>query len=141
MKIIQNMFGSEAARFSLLLFTHGDKLKKQTIEQFISKSSALKEFVMAFSNRYHVFNNEVQNEEQIRQLLEKIDDLVQENQGRYYSKKMFRRAKQASKKRKRKALKALKKEEVQRRNTLKMEVDHQMKALGRTKKPNKCHVQ
>ncbi|MEQ2166312.1 hypothetical protein GOODEAATRI_026680, partial [Goodea atripinnis] len=141
MKIIQNMFGSEAARFSLLLFTHGDKLKKQTIEQFISKSSALEEFVMAFSNRYHVFNNEVQNEEQICQLLEKIDDLVQENQGRYYSKKMFRRAKQASKKRKRKALKALKKEEVQRRNTLKMEVDHQMKALGRTKKPNKCHVQ
>uniref|UniRef100_A0A147B4V5 GTPase IMAP family member 4 n=1 Tax=Fundulus heteroclitus TaxID=8078 RepID=A0A147B4V5_FUNHE len=141
MKAVMNMFGSEAARFSLLLFTHGDRLKKQTIEQFISKSSALEEFVMAFSNRYHVFNNEVQNEEQVRQMLEKIDGMIQENGGRHYTKKLLKRAKRASKKRERRTLKALKKEEVQRRNTLETELDQEMKAMGRTKKADKCRVQ
>uniref|UniRef100_A0A3B3X2F4 AIG1-type G domain-containing protein n=1 Tax=Poecilia mexicana TaxID=48701 RepID=A0A3B3X2F4_9TELE len=141
MKIILKMFGSEAARYSLLLFTHGDKLKKQTIEEFISKSSALEEFVMAFSGRYHVFNNEVASEEQVRQLLEKIDQMVQENHGKHYTKWMFRRAKQASKRSERRSLEMQKKNEMERKNTLKMEVDQEMTASGRKKKPNKCRVQ
>lgn len=37
-KMIQSTFGKEAAKYSLVLFTHGDKLKKQTIENFISKN-------------------------------------------------------------------------------------------------------
>uniref|UniRef100_A0A3B5QDG1 AIG1-type G domain-containing protein n=2 Tax=Xiphophorus maculatus TaxID=8083 RepID=A0A3B5QDG1_XIPMA len=141
LKIILKMFGSEAAKYSLLLFTHGDKLKKQTIEQFISKSSALEEFVMAFSGRYHVFNNEVASEEQVRELLEKIDQMVQENHGKHYTKWMFRRAKQASKRSERRALEMQKKNEMERKNTLKTEVDQEMTALGRTKKQNKCRVQ
>lgn len=37
-KMIQSTFGKEAAKYSLVLFTHGDKLKKQTTENFISKN-------------------------------------------------------------------------------------------------------
>uniref|UniRef100_A0A3Q1EA18 AIG1-type G domain-containing protein n=1 Tax=Acanthochromis polyacanthus TaxID=80966 RepID=A0A3Q1EA18_9TELE len=78
-RVIQNMFGENAAKYSLVLFTHGDKLKKHTIESFISKNEKLTELIQAYSGRYHVFNNEVTDQQQTSQLLEKIDRMILEN--------------------------------------------------------------
>uniref|UniRef100_A0A8C6LVK9 AIG1-type G domain-containing protein n=1 Tax=Nothobranchius furzeri TaxID=105023 RepID=A0A8C6LVK9_NOTFU len=137
-KIILDTFGEDITRYSLLLFTHGDKLKKQTIEQFISKSDKLEELVQGFSNRYHVFNNEVRDKQQIKKLLEKIDTIIEENDRKHYSKKMLRRAKMASKKEKHRVSKALKAVEQQRRNTLRAEVQQEIRSSGR---PNRCVLQ
>ncbi|XP_059208615.1 GTPase IMAP family member 9-like, partial [Centropristis striata] len=120
-EILQSTFGELAAQYSLVLFTHGDKLKKQTIESFISKSEDLKELIHICYGRYHVFNNLVTDRAQIDQLLEKIVRMTQENGG-HYTTKMFRKAKKASKKEKRRLSKALKAEEKQRRSTLEAEV-------------------
>ncbi|KAM6912918.1 GTPase IMAP family member 8-like [Xenentodon cancila] len=142
-RIILNTFGEEVAKYSLVLFTHGDKLKRQTLEDFISKSEELKQLIQLFSSRYHVFNNKAQDEEQTRELLEKIDRIILDNAGGHYTKKMFRRAKQASKKEKRKALKALKAAERQRRSILKAEVEQKMTSAGHSIKKNRrqysCH--
>uniref|UniRef100_A0A3Q2ZHE4 AIG1-type G domain-containing protein n=1 Tax=Kryptolebias marmoratus TaxID=37003 RepID=A0A3Q2ZHE4_KRYMA len=141
LKIILETFGEEVAKYSILLFTHGDKLKKQTIEQFMSKSEALTSLVEGFSNKYHVFNNESKDVNQTVMLLEKIEKIILDNEGKCYTKKMFRRAKRASKKEKQKVSKALKAMEQQRRNTLKAEVEHEMNLTGKATKNNKCVVQ
>lgn len=140
-RIIQSTFGEKAAKYSLVLFTHGDKLKKQTIERFVSKSEELKCLIQECYGRYHVFNNKVEDREQVDQLLEKIERMTLENDGGYYTVQMFRKAKKASKKEKRKLSKALKAEEQQRRKSLKDEVEREMKSTGRSMKRAKCILQ
>ncbi|TDH01650.1 hypothetical protein EPR50_G00182710 [Perca flavescens] len=91
-KMIQDTFGKDADKYTMVLFTHGDKLKKQTIEEFVSKSKDLQEIIQKCHGRYHVFNNEVENPCQVTQLLMKIDLLIKDNGGSYYTTEMFIKA-------------------------------------------------
>lgn len=75
-----------AWKYTMVLFTYGDFLEGKTVEQHIeSEGDALKWVVEKCKNRYHVFNNkDKSNITQVSQLLEKIDEMVQENKGGHY---------------------------------------------------------
>uniref|UniRef100_A0A3P8P3W4 AIG1-type G domain-containing protein n=1 Tax=Astatotilapia calliptera TaxID=8154 RepID=A0A3P8P3W4_ASTCA len=75
-QMIQTTFGEDGAKYTMVLFTHGDQLKKQTIENFISESPDLIAIIRKCGNRYHVFNNEIKDPKQISQLLDKIDKMT-----------------------------------------------------------------
>ncbi|XP_016385449.1 histone-lysine N-methyltransferase, H3 lysine-79 specific-like [Sinocyclocheilus rhinocerous] len=92
LKIIQETFGDKSLMFTVVLFTRGDDLKDKTIEQFLGKpGSPLMKLIEACGNRYHVFsNNQTADRTQVTDLLQKIDDMVKENGGSFYSCKMFR---------------------------------------------------
>ncbi|XP_058865481.1 GTPase IMAP family member 8-like [Acipenser ruthenus] len=93
---IQEIFSEESVRrYMMVLFTHNDKLKGKTIEDYIEKGSKeLQELVEKCGNRYHVLNNEDRSDRtQVTQLLDKIDNLVIGNNG-YYTSEMYRRQKQ-----------------------------------------------
>ena len=140
-RMIQSIFGKDAAKYSIVLFTHGDKLKRQTIEDFIEKSDKLKEFIQSFSGQYHVFNNQVRDQEQTDRLLEKIDEITLENGGKHYTVKMFRKAKKASKKEERRLSKEMEAEEKQRRRDLRAEVEREMGGPMPYDRDNKCVLQ
>ncbi len=91
-KIIQEMFGEKSLMYTMVLFTRGDFLKKKTIDQCLGKpGSPLMKLIEACENRCHVFNNnQTEDRTQVTDLLEKIDNMVKENGGSYYSCKMFR---------------------------------------------------
>ncbi|KTG05055.1 hypothetical protein cypCar_00017078 [Cyprinus carpio] len=91
-EIIQETFGENSLKYTMVLFTRGDDLNDKTIEQYLGKTvSALKQLIDVCENRYHVFNNkETGDRTQVTDLLQKIDDMVKENGGSYYSCKMFR---------------------------------------------------
>ncbi|XP_043079759.1 uncharacterized protein LOC122328113 [Puntigrus tetrazona] len=90
-KIIQETFGENSVKYTMVLFTRGDFLKKKTIDQFLGEpGSALNQLIEVCGNRYHVFNNETKDQTQVTDLLQKIDNMVKENGGSYYSCKMFR---------------------------------------------------
>ncbi|XP_036416148.1 GTPase IMAP family member 9-like [Colossoma macropomum] len=73
-KWIQENFGEEAVKFTIILFTGGDLLEKKPIEKFISNSNELQDLVDTFEGRIHVFNNYQKNDRiQVKKLLEKID--------------------------------------------------------------------
>ncbi|KAJ8349075.1 hypothetical protein SKAU_G00276640 [Synaphobranchus kaupii] len=75
-QIIQETFGAESGKYTMALFTHGDKLKGKTIEDFLSKSKELAAFTDKCRGGYHVFNNEDnQNRSQVTELLKKIDTM------------------------------------------------------------------
>ncbi|XP_068194160.1 GTPase IMAP family member 7-like [Antennarius striatus] len=141
MRMIQSIFGEEAAKYSLVLFTHGDRLKKQTIEQFIAKSEDMQGLIETCHGRYHVFNNQVKDEKQVEELLEKIDRMTLGNDGGHYTKKMFKKAEKASKKEKHELSKKLKAEEHDRRRTLKDEVKREINVAGKPKKRERCLLQ
>ncbi|XP_041096309.1 GTPase IMAP family member 4-like [Polyodon spathula] len=92
---VQEIFSEEAVRsYTMLLFTHGDKLKGKTIEDYIQRGSKeLQQLVEKCGNRYHVLNNEDRSDRtQVTQLLDKIDNMVKGNNGSYYTSEMYQQA-------------------------------------------------
>ncbi|KAL6105062.1 gimap4 [Pungitius sinensis] len=106
-RMIQTTFGEDAANYTMLLFTHGDQLGSQTIEDFISESPELLAIIQQCNNRYHVFNNEIKDHEQTSQLLDKIAKMTMANDGTHYTNEMFTRAEEAIEKEKQRLLKEM----------------------------------
>ncbi|XP_049917945.1 GTPase IMAP family member 9-like [Epinephelus moara] len=106
-KMIQTTFGEDAAHFTMVLFTHGDQLRKQTIEGYISESPDLQALIRRCNHRYHVFNNEIKDPEQTSQLLDKIDKMTMANGGGFYTNEMFMKAESAIEKEKERLLKEM----------------------------------
>ncbi|XP_048052586.1 GTPase IMAP family member 9-like [Megalobrama amblycephala] len=84
---IRAIFGEEADKHTIILFTHGDKLTDRTIEEHISEAGEdLKEILSRCGGRYHVFNNkDMEDRNQVVELLEKVDDMVSANGGGFYT--------------------------------------------------------
>lgn len=114
-QMIQTTFGEDADKYTMVLFTHGDQLMKQTIEGYISESTDLKAIIQKCRGRYHVFNNEIKDQEQTWQLMDKIDQITKANGGSYYTNEMFRKAEEAIEKEKQRLLKEM---EVQKQKEL-----------------------
>ncbi|CAK6982221.1 GTPase IMAP family member 4-like, partial [Scomber scombrus] len=102
---IQEIFGEEAHKYSMVLFTHGDQLKEKSIEEFLKNSKDLKELVAKCNGQYHVFNNEVKDRSQVSELLEKIKNINEQNGGSYYNTEMFQNAERAIEEEKQRILK------------------------------------
>uniref|UniRef100_A0A3P9CWT1 AIG1-type G domain-containing protein n=1 Tax=Maylandia zebra TaxID=106582 RepID=A0A3P9CWT1_9CICH len=98
-KIIQNMFGEQSARYTMVLFTCGDNLERDevTIKNLIHDHETLSDFISQCGGGYHVFNNRNKNPSQVRELLEKINTMIARNRGGCYTIEMFRKAEKAIK--------------------------------------------
>lgn len=96
-KWIQNNFGEEASKYTLVLFTRGDELKEKSIETYLDQSPELKEFISDYPAGYIVFDNtRMENRTQVADLFEKIDQIVQVN-GNYYTSSMYEEAQKKKK--------------------------------------------
>ncbi|KAF1375349.1 hypothetical protein PFLUV_G00218890 [Perca fluviatilis] len=104
-KMIQDTFGVDADKYTMVLFTHGDNLGKQTIEKFVSKSKDLQGFIQKCHGRYHVFNNKEQNPSQVTELLKKIHLMIKDNGGSYYTTEMYMKAEEEIERKKQQILK------------------------------------
>lgn len=86
---IQLIFGSEADRYCMVLFTHGDCLQGRPIEDFLKESQDLQDVVTRCNGLYHVFNNMVKDGSQVLELLQKIRRLTEMNGGGHYTSETF----------------------------------------------------
>uniref|UniRef100_A0A8C7TQJ3 GTPase IMAP family member 8 n=1 Tax=Oncorhynchus mykiss TaxID=8022 RepID=A0A8C7TQJ3_ONCMY len=74
---IQEHFGEEALKYTIVLFTGVDQLEGKSVQMFIQGSSHLLQVINSCGDRYHVFNNKDKNDNtQVSELLEKIDELL-----------------------------------------------------------------
>ncbi|XP_073351106.1 GTPase IMAP family member 4-like [Pagrus major] len=94
-ELLQMLFGEKAAAYSMVLFTRGDELGSERIEDFFSKSPQLSHLIAKCNRRYHVFNNKVPDRGQVSQLFAKILCMVSENRGTFYTNEMFQGAEKA----------------------------------------------
>lgn len=88
---IRAIFGEEADKYTMILFTRGDQLTC-TIEEYISTASKpLKDLISRCGQRYHVFNNKaIQDRMQVLEFLEKVDDIISANNNEYYTSEMYK---------------------------------------------------
>uniref|UniRef100_A0A8D0D1Z7 GTPase IMAP family member 8 n=1 Tax=Sander lucioperca TaxID=283035 RepID=A0A8D0D1Z7_SANLU len=74
-ELIRDYFGKKSEDFIIVVFTRGDDLEDQTIESYIEEDTegSLKKLITECGGRYHVFNNNDQeNRSQVSQLLTKM---------------------------------------------------------------------
>ncbi|XP_067282335.1 GTPase IMAP family member 5-like [Pseudorasbora parva] len=97
--LIKKNVGHKFAQFSIVLFTRGDDLEDQSLEEFVSEDHKLKKLITDCGNRFLAFNNrEKRDRTQVIQLLKMIEELKNSNQGRYFTNSMFEEAEMSIKK-------------------------------------------
>ncbi|XP_012672378.2 GTPase IMAP family member 7-like [Clupea harengus] len=90
-KWIQENFGKRAAQFTMVLFTHADQLKGKSVEHNFNKD--IRNIIDSCGGGYHSFNNlERDDQTQVEELLEKIEAMVEKNDGEHYTNKMYQEA-------------------------------------------------
>ncbi|XP_042559944.1 GTPase IMAP family member 7-like [Clupea harengus] len=88
-KWIQENFGKRAAEFTMVLFTHVDQLKGKSVEHTFNLD--IRNIIDKCGGGYHSFNN-LDDQTQVQELLEKIDAMVEKNGGKHYTNKMYQEA-------------------------------------------------
>lgn len=92
------IFGEYALQHhTVIVFTRGDDLEESggDLEMFLGQHApkALRSLLEACGRRYHVLNNRnMKNREQVKELLRKVEKMVEENRGQYYTSAMFQEA-------------------------------------------------
>ncbi|XP_071387195.1 GTPase IMAP family member 8-like [Centroberyx affinis] len=91
-KWIKDNFGEEASKYTLVLFTGGDKLKGKTVDTCLDQCPKLKEVVSDCKPGYILFDNtRCDNRTQVADLFEKIDEIVESN-GNHYTSDIYQEA-------------------------------------------------
>ncbi|CAF3688259.1 unnamed protein product [Rotaria sp. Silwood1] len=92
---IKKIFGEGAAKYCIVIFTREDQLDEgQHIDEFISRSRELKDLVQRCGHRKFTINNKLNGEQlnrKTKQLLQMIDQMVQNNNGNYYTNAEYQR--------------------------------------------------
>ncbi|XP_068561735.1 GTPase IMAP family member 7-like [Cebidichthys violaceus] len=81
------IFGPEASKYMIILFTRGDELKGRSIREYVQNGHPkLREVMNRCGSRYHVFNNKKRwKRTQVVKLIKKIDEMVAANGGQHFS--------------------------------------------------------
>ncbi|XP_035254874.1 GTPase IMAP family member 9-like [Anguilla anguilla] len=96
-EIIQTIFQSDAAQYTILIFTHADRLKGISFQNFISKQGKIIQgLVERFDRRVLPFNNEDREDHgQVADLLEMIDRMLAQREKPYFTNPAFQKMDQA----------------------------------------------
>ncbi|XP_013885985.1 GTPase IMAP family member 4-like [Austrofundulus limnaeus] len=87
---VEEIFGEEAWKYTIILFTHADEAPSDFDQKLQTVRPELQEILKKAGNRYHLFNNrQVNNRRQVLDLLEKIQEMVNDNEGKFFSNDMY----------------------------------------------------
>lgn len=89
---IKEVFGANAERFTMIVFTCKDELEKknQTIQQYIENGDPeLKALVESCGNRFYCLNNNASNYTLFKEFMGKIESIVAENEGKHFTEETF----------------------------------------------------
>ncbi|XP_062395855.1 NACHT, LRR and PYD domains-containing protein 5-like [Sardina pilchardus] len=90
-KWIHENIGPNATQFTMVLFTHGDILKGRTMDSVLNER--VQSLIDSCEGGYHTFNNvERDDQTQVKELLEKIDTMVEKNDGEHYTNRKYHEA-------------------------------------------------
>ncbi|KAK7933346.1 hypothetical protein WMY93_004242 [Mugilogobius chulae] len=128
--LIKDFFGKGSQKFILVLLTRGDELRNTTIEQYLGDDSSVRKVINDCGGRYVVFNNNSpENQDQVTELIQKIDAMVSENDDACYTSEMFKEAEKAIKKETDKILERKHSQIERQTNELELKLDKELKVV------------
>uniref|UniRef100_A0AAY5L007 AIG1-type G domain-containing protein n=1 Tax=Esox lucius TaxID=8010 RepID=A0AAY5L007_ESOLU len=83
-KWIQEYFGEDASKNTMVLFTVEDQLGNKSTDEFLELNKELRKLLASYGDRYHSISTERRNPTQVRELFRKIDQM-KKNEGQYYT--------------------------------------------------------
>ncbi|KAL1277450.1 hypothetical protein QQF64_024123 [Cirrhinus molitorella] len=96
LQLIKMTFGQKAETYTMVLFTRGDNLSGENVEDFIKEADPhVQKLINDCGGRFHVFNNKQKDPDQVLSLLKKITKMMWNNNPGFYSNKMFQEAERA----------------------------------------------
>ncbi|XP_033182040.1 GTPase IMAP family member 7-like [Anabas testudineus] len=148
LKLIKKGFGKNSEKFTIVLFTRGDTLEHEelSIEEYIKTKcdDCFKTLISDCGGRYHMFNNrDKNNHKQVSELLNKIDTMVKENGGSYFTNEMLPDAEAAIKKEEteKKEIEKLQKQQEQELNEFKQKLLEENEKKEKIEELQKKHEQ
>lgn len=90
-KLIEAKFGPRVWDYTIVLFTHGDRLHQKTLNDVITESDEkLRNFIRKCGGGFHVFNNKnPEDQEQVATFMAKIETMKALNGGGYYKTDLY----------------------------------------------------
>ncbi|XP_026075281.1 GTPase IMAP family member 8-like [Carassius auratus] len=93
LQLIKMTFGQKAETYTMVLFTRGDNLAEESIEDYIKEGDPhVQKLINDCGGRFHVFDNKQKDPAQVVNLLKKIDKMMWDNDPNFYNDKMFQEA-------------------------------------------------
>ncbi|XP_073334965.1 GTPase IMAP family member 5-like [Pagrus major] len=90
LKMLPKLFSRDAPKYTMVLFTNGDRLKEKSVNDLIQDNRYVSELVSKCGGRHCVFDNtKTGNRVQVKNLLDKIDQISRANGETYYTSEMF----------------------------------------------------
>ncbi|XP_056309040.1 GTPase IMAP family member 8-like [Danio aesculapii] len=89
---LKEVFGDQMEKYTMILFTYKDQLEKEnkTVEQFLQDSDPdLKELVESCGKRFICLDNNSASFPQFKDLISKVEEMVEENEGAHFTNDMF----------------------------------------------------
>lgn len=86
-EMILEMFHEDVTHHTILIFSHADKLRGESIERFVSRQDQkVKELVKRFGRRFVAFDNtNSANPDQVSRILQRVDKLLARNHNRHFT--------------------------------------------------------
>ncbi|XP_037535926.1 GTPase IMAP family member 8 [Nematolebias whitei] len=135
LNLIKKGFGKNSGKFTIVLFTNGDTLEfeNKSIKEFIANDpDTFGKLISDCGGRYHVFNNrDVNNCAQVSELIKKIDNMVKENGGSFYTDEMLEEAEAAIQKKMKKILQENEEKMKREKEDLKRKHDEKIEEMKR----------
>ncbi|XP_073336592.1 uncharacterized protein [Pagrus major] len=144
LNLIKEVFGENSGKFTIILLTGGDNLKKLSIDDYI-KNKCDESFKILIENcggRYHVFNNNDEgNRTQVSELITKIDEMVKRNGNSCYTNEMFQEAEAAIKKQMEIILKEREEEMRREREELQRKHEEEIEAMKKRMEEQRAEIE
>lgn len=91
--LIKTLFGKSAMKHMVVLYTRREELENRSLDDFLAKADVnLKCLIQECGNRCYAISNraaEAEKQVQVQGLMELIEKMVQKNEGKYFSEKIY----------------------------------------------------
>ncbi|XP_062843983.1 uncharacterized protein LOC134302719 [Trichomycterus rosablanca] len=140
LSLIKKMFGTEAAKYTIVLFTRGDDLEDQTLEEYIKNSDnrSIDKLIRDCGGRVHVFNNKEKNDfTQVHDLIRMIEEIIKSDRNNYFTNEMFEMAENSIQQKQQEILKEKEEQMQAEKEALKYKYEEELEKIRKSMETEK----